>query len=307
MEEDFKAQWNPEKGHYLRMFVEFCSSKALTYDGTAEEESHSVFQESVAKESVDGKRPLIVAAENEDVSRVYSDIMPLLVKNEPGIGEDSFIWFGFPLIADFVNASFTFEMLTAPTGNRMFFPANEKFLKEIHMAAKGVEFADDEFILCVDGTALTQRLVRHIGGTSWPGRLILTNYALYFEASGKLTYEDALKIDLAKNAEHSVKTAATGPWGAPLFDKAIVYKSPELSEGILLEFPELTRRDFWLTLVKEILLLNQFLSKYEMKCPTQTWEMHLRTILGILRLLAARESLRIAPPAPMEFLIFALL
>ncbi|KAM7260341.1 hypothetical protein ACFE04_016082 [Oxalis oulophora] len=187
LEEDFKAQWNPEKGHYSWKFVEF-------YDGTAEEESHSVFQESVDKESEDGKRPLIVAAENEEVSRFYSDIMPLLVKNEPGIGEDSFILFGslFPLIADFVNAT---------------------------SAATGAEFADDEFILCVDGTALTQRLVRHIGGTSWPGRLTLTNYALYFEASGKLTYEDALKIDLAKNAEHSVKTAVTGPWGALLFDK----------------------------------------------------------------------------------------
>ncbi|KAM7272745.1 hypothetical protein ACFE04_027408 [Oxalis oulophora] len=344
LEEDFKAQWNPEKGHYSRKFVEFCSSKALTYmcqnieekisDGSfsrfsfdmmlawqmpraADEESHL---ESVAKESEDGKRPLKVAAENEDVSLFYSDIMPLLVNNDPSIGEDSFVWLGslFPLIADFVNASFTFETLTAPTGHQMFFPAYDKFLKEIHMCVnnlqkqalpKGAEFADDEFILCVDGTALTQRVVRHIGGTSWPGRLTLTNYALYFEASGKLTYEDALKIDLAKNTEHSVKTAATGPWGAPLFDKAIVYESPELSEGILLEFPELTsstRRDFWLALVKEILLLHQFLSKYEMEYPTQTWEIHSRTILGILRLLAAREMLRISPPAPTKFLIFAL-
>lgn len=28
--------------------------------------------------------------------------------------------------------------------------------------------------------------------------------------------------------EQSVKPAATGPWGAPLFDKAIVYESPDL-------------------------------------------------------------------------------
>lgn len=60
------------------------------------------------------------------------------------------------------------------------------------------------------------------------GRLTLTNYALYFEASGVITYEDALKIDLSRNIDHSVKSAATGPWGAPLFDKAIVYESPEL-------------------------------------------------------------------------------
>ena len=56
----------------------------------------------------------------------------------------------------------------------------------------------------------------------------MTNYALYFEASGVLAYEDALKLDLSKGTEESVKPAATGPWGAPLFDKAIVYESPEL-------------------------------------------------------------------------------
>ena len=60
------------------------------------------------------------------------------------------------------------------------------------------------------------------------GRLTLTNYALYFEAYGVLTYEDALKIDFSKDIEQSVKPIATGPWGAPLFDKAIIYESSEL-------------------------------------------------------------------------------
>lgn len=60
------------------------------------------------------------------------------------------------------------------------------------------------------------------------GRLTLTNYALYFEASGVLSYKDAIKLDLYKDTKQSVKPAATGPWGAPLFDKAIVYESSEL-------------------------------------------------------------------------------
>ncbi len=37
------------------------------------------------------------------------------------------------------------------------------------MTPKGVELADDEFILHVEGTASSQRVVRHIGATSWPG------------------------------------------------------------------------------------------------------------------------------------------
>ncbi|RZB59459.1 uncharacterized protein LOC114389574 isoform X2 [Glycine soja] len=246
--------------------------------------------------------------------------MPLLVNNEPNVGEDAFVWLGslVPLVADVSNGRFTFESLTAPTGNRLHFPAYDMFLKEMdkcirhlqkHATPNGVELAEDEYILHVDGTASTQRVVRHIGTTSWPGRLTLTNYSLYFEASGVIRYEDALKIDLSKNVEQSVKPAATGPWGAQLYDKAIIYDSTDLSETVVLEFPELTsstRRDHWLALVREIMFLHQFLSKNQINCLIQTWELHSRTILGIVRLHAAREMLRISPPVPTKFLIFSL-
>jgi hypothetical protein len=81
------------------------------------------------------------------------------------------------------------------------------------------------------------------------------------------------------------------------------------SEGLVLEFPEVTsstRRDHWLALIKEIMFMHNFLSKFKVDCPIQAWEMHARTILGIIRLHAARELLRISPPAPTKFLIFAL-
>lgn len=60
------------------------------------------------------------------------------------------------------------------------------------------------------------------------GKLTLTNYALYFEASGVISYEDAIKLDLSKGSCQKVKPAATGPWGAPLYNKAIIYESSEL-------------------------------------------------------------------------------
>lgn len=61
------------------------------------------------------------------------------------------------------------------------------------------------------------------------GRLTLTNQALYFEASKAISYETALKIDLSNaGVDHQVKAASTGPWGAPLFDKAIAYESSQL-------------------------------------------------------------------------------
>lgn len=67
-----------------------------------------------------------------------------------------------------------------------------------------------------------------------------------------------------------------------------------------------TRRDHWLALVKEVMLLHQFIFKFKVESPVQVWEMHSRTILGIIRLHAAREMLRISPPNPKSFLIFTL-
>ncbi|KAI3437054.1 uncharacterized protein J3R85_005789 [Psidium guajava] len=343
--EEFEAEWKPDSVDYSRKFMEFCSLKALInmYPSLGEKISDGSFSrltfdmmlawktpgpadeepvlESMAKEKEEKKKQVVtLAQEHDEIPLFYSDLMPLLVDHGPDVGEDAFVWLAslFPLVADMANAKFTFETLTAPTGNRLHFPAYDKYLKEIdkcirHLqkqeVPKGVDLADDELILHVEGTASTQRVVRHIGGKSWPGRLTLTNHALYFEASGVITYEDAIKIDLSKDTEHTVKPAATGPFGAPLFDKAIVYESPELSEGIVFEFPEITsstRRDHWLALTKEVMLMHKFLSRHKVESPSQVWELHSRTILGIVRLHAAREMLRILPPLPRNFLIFAL-
>ncbi|OAY82308.1 hypothetical protein ACMD2_06244 [Ananas comosus] len=346
---EFEMSFKPGVDNYSRRLVEFCSLKALeilssdlgekitdgsfsrfTYDmmlawerpsaPLTDEEPHS---ESIAKEKEDTKEPLQVNEGDmeDDISLFYSDIMPLLVNEEPSIGEDAYLWFGsiLPLPSDVVNARFTFETLTASTAHRLHFPAYDKFLKEIDKCVRylqkqstptGCQLAEDEFILHVEGTARTQRVVRHIGASSWPGRLSLTNKALYFEASGVISYEPALKVDLSKaGVDHQVKAASTGPWGAPLFDKAIVYESSQLSEPLVLEFPEMTsstRRDHWLTLVKEVTLLHHFVSKFNIESAVQAWEVNSRTTLGVLRLHAAREMLRISPPAPTNFLIFTL-
>ncbi|KAL0410254.1 UNVERIFIED_CONTAM: hypothetical protein Slati_3615100 [Sesamum latifolium] len=352
--QEFEREWEPQMSGYSRKLVEFCCSKALmvmcgviddtitdgsfsrfTFDmmlawETPSSEEEETYSECIAKESEEKKVAIATDEQQDDVSLFYSDLMPLLVDREPSAGEDAFVWLGtlVPLVVDMVNGRFTFETLTAPTGNRLHFPAYDKFLKEIDRCIKhlqkqdtpmGVELEDDEFILHVEGTASSQRVVRHIGGASWPGRLTLTNYALYFEASGVISYENALKLDLSKDVGQNVKPVATGPWNIlsvdnfmsllnPLF--MFYFYKPPRQEGVVLEFPEMTsstRRDHWLALVKEVMLLHQFLSKFKVESALEVWEMHARTILGIIRLHAAREMLRIAPPVPESFLIFALL
>jgi hypothetical protein len=57
------------------------------------------------------------------------------------------------------------------------------------------------------------------------GRLTLTDYAMYFEKAGVLSYGEAQKYDLAANLNQVVKPDLTGPWGARIFDKAVMFKS----------------------------------------------------------------------------------
>ncbi|CAN6313991.1 unnamed protein product [Urochloa humidicola] len=332
--------------NYSRKLVEFCSLQALqiitshdigekisdgslsrfTFDmmlawETPTSSDQQITMESIAKEREDRKEPLGAneAVMGDETSLFCSDLMPLLVNEEPTVGEEAYVWFGsvFPLACDVVNARFTFEALTATTVNRLHYPAYDRFLKEMDKSFKflqnlpiptGIEFAEDEFILHMEGTAGTQRVVRHIGTSSWPGRVTLTNKALYFEASGTISYDSAIKVDLSDTGiEQQISTASTGPFGVPLFDKAIVFES--LSEPLVLEFPEMTsstRRDMWLTLIREVIFIHRFISMYNIESPVHKWEVHSRIILGVIRLHAAREMLRMSPPPASSFLVFSL-
>lgn len=59
------------------------------------------------------------------------------------------------------------------------------------------------------------------------GRLTLTDYSMYFEKAGVLSYGEAKKFDLASDLKHEVKPDLTGPWGSRVFDKAVMFKSNE--------------------------------------------------------------------------------
>lgn len=53
----------------------------------------------------------------------------------------------------------------------------------------------------------------------------MTNHALYFESLGVGIYDKAVKYDLAMDLKQVIKPDLTGPLGARLFDKAVMYKS----------------------------------------------------------------------------------
>lgn len=59
-------------------------------------------------------------------------------------------------------------------------------------------------------------------------------------------------------------------------------------------------------MIREVIFLHRFISAYKIESPIHKWEVHSRIILGVIRLHAAREMLRMSPPPPSSFLIFSL-
>ncbi|KAI8006795.1 hypothetical protein LOK49_LG07G00064 [Camellia lanceoleosa] len=99
-------------------------------------------------------------------------------------------------IANIIIVHNLFDALTSSSGHRLHFLIYDKYLRTLEKAIKAVkstlgpqsasnlQLAEGEFILGIDGTVPTQLVLQHIAISAWPGRLTLTNYALYFESLG---------------------------------------------------------------------------------------------------------------------------
>ncbi|XP_017178021.2 uncharacterized protein [Malus domestica] len=195
------------------------------------------------------------------------------------------------------------NVLASSSDGRLQFFTYDKYLSGLERAIRKMRSQSEssllsamrsskrEKILEVDGTVTTQPVLEHVGISTWPGRLILTDHALYFEALRVVSYDKAKRYDLSDDLKQIVKPELTGPWGTRLFDKAVFYKSVSLSEPAIIEFPELkghTRRDYWLAIIREILYVHRFIYKYQIKGIKKD-EALSKAVLGILRLQAIKE------------------
>lgn len=206
-------------------------------------------------------------------------------------------------IADIITVHNLFDALTSSSAHRLHFLVYDKYIRFLDKVIKNsknvlatsvgnLQLAEDEIVLDVDGTIPTLPVLQHIGISAWPGRLTLTNYALYFESLGVGLYEKPVRYDLGKDMKQVIKPDLTGPLGARLFDKAVMYKSTSVAEPVYFEFPEFKaslRRDYWLDISLEILRVHKFIRKYYLK-EAQKSEVLARAILGIFRYRAVREA-----------------
>ncbi|KAF2312316.1 hypothetical protein GH714_034189 [Hevea brasiliensis] len=190
--------------------------------------------------------------EDEDGASLFyssSTNMAVQVDDTSTVGREAFarIAPACAVVADVMTVHNLFDALTSSSGDRLHFLIYDKYLHsldKIIRAAKNtpanvnLQLAEGEIILDVDGTVPTQPILQHVGISAWPGRLTLTNSALYFESLGVGLYDKAVRYDLATDMKQVIKPELTGPLGARLFDKAVMYKSASVVEPVYFEFPE---------------------------------------------------------------------
>ncbi|CAK9311498.1 unnamed protein product [Citrullus colocynthis] len=209
-------------------------------------------------------------------------------------------------LADIITVHNLFDSLTSSSGHRLHFLVFDKYIRSLdkvikatknalHPSTGNLHLSEGEIVLEVDGTVPTQPVLQHIGISAWPGRLTLTSHALYFESLGVGLYDKAVRYDLEADTKQRIKPELTGPLGARLFDKAVMYKSTSVIEPVYLEFPEFkgsSRRDYWLDICLEVLRAHKFIRKHNLN-ETQKSEVLARAIFGIFRIRAIREAFHV--------------
>ncbi|KAG6487112.1 uncharacterized protein LOC122009454 isoform X1 [Zingiber officinale] len=278
--------------HYARNLIEYCCFRTIELSSqVAGHLSDKSFRRLTFDMMLAWDSPSVATPPASPLAKVDKD-------RTVGVDAFSRIAPAIPSIADVVSCSNLFNVLTASTGRRLSFANYEKYLSTLNRAIKKMKtqsessfladlrFHRGERILDMDGTLTTQPVLEHLGISTWPGRLTLTDHALYFEALKVVTYDKPKIYDLADDLKQSIKPELTGPWGSRLFDKAVMYKSTALSEPVFMEFPELkghSRRDYWLAIMQEVLYVHRFIRKFQIE-GVQKEETLSRAVMGIMRL-----------------------
>ncbi|XP_061357585.1 uncharacterized protein LOC133301888 isoform X2 [Gastrolobium bilobum] len=297
LQESFNQEASDSIKHpsrYARNLLEYCCFKALSL---TTQMTGYLFDKTFRRLTYDMMLAWEVpAAASQPLINVDEDV---------SVGLEAFcrIAPAIPIIANVIISENLFEVLSSSTGGRLQFPMYDKYLSSLERAIRkmksnsessllsAVRSSKGEKILEVDGTVTTQPVLEHVGISTWPGRLILTDHALYFEAFRVVSYDKPKRYDLSDDLKQVVKPELTGPWGTRLFDKAVFYSSASLSEPAVLEFPELrghARRDYWLAVIQEILYVHKFINKYTIKGIARD-EVLWKALLGILRLQAIQD------------------
>ncbi|KAG8650216.1 hypothetical protein MANES_07G014700v8 [Manihot esculenta] len=188
------------------------------------------------------------------------------------VGEEAFVRIA-PAISGMADHSTAHNLFRALAGNEqgitlgLWLTYVDELLK-VHEGRKSYQIREfpklsEEKILCI-GSSRKRPVLKWENNMAWPGKVILTDKALYFEAVGLAGQKDPIRFDLTRKGVRVEKTKV-GPLGYVLFDSAVSISSGPKSETWVLEFVDLggdSRRDVWHAFINEVISLHKFICEF---------------------------------------------
>lgn len=259
----FKALVNESVNNDARNLVEYCCFRFLSRDNSAIHPclKEPAFQRLIFITMHAWENPY--RKENDSEKASFQGML---------VGEEAFARIA-PAISGIADRSTVHNLFRALAGDQQGISLGtwvtyvDELLK-VHGARKSYEtrestWISDERILCI-GSSKKRPVVKWENNMAWPGKVILTDKALYFEAFDLRGKKDSTRLDLTTNKMQVEKTKV-GPFGVVLFDSAVSISSGPKSETWVLEFVDLggeLRRDVWHAFISEVISLHKFICEF---------------------------------------------
>ncbi|XP_069148998.1 uncharacterized protein [Solanum lycopersicum] len=188
------------------------------------------------------------------------------------VGEEAFVRIA-PAVAGIADWTTAHNLFKALAGNDrgITFSSWSTYICEllkVHEGRKSYQFQDlsqlhNERILCI-ASGGKHPVLKWENNMAWPGKLILTDRALYFEAVGLTGKRKISRLDLTGEGSH-IKRTRVGPLGFDFLDSAVSVTSGPQSDTWVLEFVDFggeMRRDVWYACISEVIALYKFIREF---------------------------------------------
>eukprot|EP00268_Persea_americana_P045420 TRINITY_DN4629_c0_g1_i1.p1 TRINITY_DN4629_c0_g1~~TRINITY_DN4629_c0_g1_i1.p1 ORF type:complete len:822 (+),score=146.45 TRINITY_DN4629_c0_g1_i1:338-2803(+) len=248
-----------------RNFVEYCCFRYLSRDNSG---VHPSLKEPAFQRLIF----ITMLAWQQPYSEGGVDSHNITSLQKKLVGEEAFVRIA-PAISGVADRSTVHSLFKALVGDEqgLSFSLWTSYLSEllkIHQGRKSYQIQEsaqlsNEQLLCI-GSNKKRPVLKWENNMAWPGKLTLTDSALYFEAIGLKGYKEAIRLDLTRQGTRVEKTRV-GPFGYMFLDSAVSVSSGTESETWVLEFVDFggeMRRDVWYAFISEVISLYDFIREY---------------------------------------------
>ncbi|KAF5813790.1 hypothetical protein HanRHA438_Chr03g0113791 [Helianthus annuus] len=272
MQRIFKALVPSHVSNDARNLVEYCCFRFLSRDSSEIHPSlkEPAFRRLVFVTMLAWEHPYTNEKESRGTNREKASFQVHFSRKL--VGEEAFVRIA-PAISGLADWPTVHNLFKALSGGQktISFQVWSKYIDELLKVyegrksyhVKGIPHISGERILCL-GSSRKRPVLKWENNIAWPGKLTLTDKALYYEAIGLKDKGDVIRMDLTKTSSWVEKTRV-GPFGSNLFDSAISVTSSPESKPWVLEFVDFggeMRRDVWYAFIKEVISLYQFIRDY---------------------------------------------